>query len=87
MLSTNDRCVDGSGLQSIAFAARCIPGIIGAWASVAALGVVRVDVCALHGADYGEMSRAIWEASPATVRVDVVLSMAEGRRIHIEECA
>jgi len=87
MLSTDDRCVDGGGLQTIAFAARCIPGVIGAWSSIAGPVAVRVDVCVLDGVDYAEVSRAIWEASPATISIEVVESRAEGRRIYIEECA
>lgn len=57
--------------RSLAFAARCVPGVLGAHAVPTGVGAVTVHVCITDIEGVDAVSQAVWEASPATVAVSL----------------
>ena len=72
-----DQLRDPGAVRSLAFAARCVPGVLGAHAVPTGGAGVTVHVCLADCVDVAAVRRAVWEASPATLDVALKLHHEE----------
>ena len=72
-----DQIRDPGAVRALAFAARCVPGVLGAHAVPTGGAGVTVYVCLADCVDVAAVRRAVWEASPATLDVALKLHHEE----------